>query len=112
MHPAERDEALRIDSWWHVRQVLLHLGQVPFPIECKHCLFRARAKRIGRGFDGTIENLVRGFEIFVGAIIVGEIYKNKCVLWTERRRFLEIGGGLRPFSLATLNGSNRHVNFR
>ena len=112
LHPTVRDETLGIDAWWHIRQVFLHHAQVSFPIECKHCLCRAGIKRVGRGFDCAIVKLICGFEVLVGAIIVGKIYEDECVLWTEGCGFLQIGRGLSPFALATLNRSNRHVDFR
>src|SRR4029453_2009145 len=71
-----------------------------------------RVKRVGRSFNCTIEKFVGGFEILIGPIIVGKIYENPGVLRTKRRRFFQIGSGLCPFALATLDCSNRHVDFR
>src|SRR5262249_4183912 len=93
LDPTVRDHALGIDTRWHMRQFFLHHRQVPFPIERKHRLCCASVDGVRCGLDGTIENPVCGFKVFIGAIVVGKIYKNKRVSWAERCRLFKIASG-------------------
>ena len=112
LHARERDETVWIDAWRDLRQLLLHYAEISFPINRKLGLLRARAQRIWCGFDGPIEKFVRGLEILVGAIIIGEIFENPGVLRTKRCRLLQVGGRLLPFALTALDRTNGHVYFR
>ena len=61
--------------------------------------------------EGAIDGFIRGVEISLHLIIKSKIVQRPGVFWIQAGRLLQICGGLRPFSLPTLDRADGQINF-
>src|SRR4029453_2077228 len=62
--------------------------------------------------QGEVHNPIRGLEVSCHLIIEKQILERPGILWVEADRFFEVGGGLLPFPLPTLNGADDEIDLR